>query len=558
MTTVPPTAGSWVPTDADLRAYAVDEGVCVRPLVRRVVDRETGAAEVVALRCGSTREHVCPSCSAQARRLRVQQCAEGWHLTDDPIRRRGEEAEDHDFDGDHGDELDDPATEVGSRRVRSTRRRDDAPDLPRVPAEDRSVGRTFTGRDGREYRPSMFVTLTLPSYGRVDRETATPVDPDAYDYRRAARDALALSALVDRWVQNLRRCAGYRVQYFAVVEAQRRLAGHVHLAIRGAIPRALLKQVTRATYASLWWPPTDHVVYDEADRLPVWDPAARDGSGGYVHPITRSPLPTWDQALDDLDTDPDARPWHVARFGAQTDVKGIIAPSVEADRAVRYLTKYLTKTIAHTHTPVDPDTGRPVETDARRTAHVDRLAEELRYTPCSPRCANWLRYGVQPQDVGPGLIPGRCPGAAHDRENAGLGGRRVLVSRHWSGKTLAEHAGDRAAVVRQVLAAAGIDAPHTDRMATDVLDDDGEPRYRWEPVEPGETDYRAAVLHLARERRRWRAEYDHARRLLEATSPPGAPAPPGCGRPFGNPPDHLPTDTPTDHPHDHREQETAA
>jgi hypothetical protein len=29
------------------------------------------------------------------------------------------------------------------------------------------VGRVFTASDGREYRPSMFLTLTLPSYGPV-------------------------------------------------------------------------------------------------------------------------------------------------------------------------------------------------------------------------------------------------------------------------------------------------------------------------------------------------------------------------------------------------------
>ena len=52
------------------------------------------------------------------------------------------------------------------RRVRSTRRRQDAPDLPRVAVEDRTVGQVFTAPDGREYRPSMFLTLTLPSYGQ--------------------------------------------------------------------------------------------------------------------------------------------------------------------------------------------------------------------------------------------------------------------------------------------------------------------------------------------------------------------------------------------------------
>jgi hypothetical protein len=62
-----------------------------------------------------------------------------------------------------------------------------------------------------------------PSYGRV-REDGTPADPDAYDYTRAARDALHFAVLFDRFVQNLRRFLGYDVQYFGAVEPQRRLA----------------------------------------------------------------------------------------------------------------------------------------------------------------------------------------------------------------------------------------------------------------------------------------------------------------------------------------------
>jgi hypothetical protein len=72
-----------------------------------------------------------------------------------------------------------------------------------------------------------------------------------------------------------------------------------------------------------------------------------------------------------------------------------------------------------------------------------RLAEALRYEPCSPRCANWLRYGIQPKNARPGLVPGACKGKAHRREYLGYPGRRVLVSRKWSGKTLADHRADR-------------------------------------------------------------------------------------------------------------------
>ena len=48
------------------------------------------------------------------------------------------------------------------RRHRSTRRRQDAPDLPRRKVTPRTVGKTYTAPDGKTFRPSMFVTLTCP------------------------------------------------------------------------------------------------------------------------------------------------------------------------------------------------------------------------------------------------------------------------------------------------------------------------------------------------------------------------------------------------------------
>lgn len=86
---------------------------------------------------------------------------------------------------------------------RSTRRRHNAPNLPRRPIERRTIGQMFAGR----YRPSTVLTLTLDSYGRVDSEGAA-VDPDRYDYRRTARDAIHFPALVDRFWQNTHRCVG--------------------------------------------------------------------------------------------------------------------------------------------------------------------------------------------------------------------------------------------------------------------------------------------------------------------------------------------------------------
>nr|WP_308220849.1 replication initiator [Micromonospora phytophila] len=100
----------------------------------------------------------------------------------------------------------------------------------------------------------MFLTLTLGSYGRVHSD-GTPVDPDAYDYRRAAWDAVQFPRLLDRFWQNLRRAVGWNVQYAGAVEPQRRLAPHAHFAIRGTIPRALVRQVAAATYHAYSSPP---------------------------------------------------------------------------------------------------------------------------------------------------------------------------------------------------------------------------------------------------------------------------------------------------------------
>ena len=466
---------------------ALAQKVCVRPLLRRVLDRETGAEDLVPIPCGSTRETVCPSCAYKARVLRMQQCAEGWHRTTEPDQTDHDQAEADDLDQDEEDDGD------HGRRVRSTRRRQDVPDLPRVPVQNRTVGEVFRSPEGRQYRPSMFLTVTLPSYGPVTVSGA-PRDPAAYDYRRAALDALHFPKLVDRLWQNLRRCAGYRVQYFAAIEAQRRLAPHLHAAIRGVISREVLRPVVAGTYVQLWWPPFDHPIY--VDRLPIWT------GEDYVDGDTGEVLPTWEQALDRLDADPDARPAHVLRFGVQLDAKGLIAPSENADRAVRYLTKYLAKNISDTYTD---------SSDPAYQVHIDRLHEEVRWLPCTPGCANWLRYGIQPADPGPGLVPGRCMSKAHDRENLGLGGRRVLVSRQWSGKTLSEHKADRATVVRETLTSAGIDAPELDRMAASVTLPDGSPRFVWTDTRPEADIYARVILASVLERQQWRTLYQTAK-----------------------------------------------
>jgi len=153
-------------------------------VIRRVIDTATGEAEIVALPCCSTRERVCKPCATKARRLRMDQCRAGWHRTDDPAGQDdGPEPDPDDPDDSAGSDTSAPV------RRRSTRRLPQFPPLPVVPMEHRTVGRELASPNGKVYRPSMFLTLTLPSYGRVHKD-GTPCDPESYDYRRVALDSI--------------------------------------------------------------------------------------------------------------------------------------------------------------------------------------------------------------------------------------------------------------------------------------------------------------------------------------------------------------------------------
>jgi hypothetical protein len=352
----------------------------------------------------------------------------------------------------------------------------------------------YRAPDGKAYRPSMFLTLTCDSYGRV-RDDGTPVSPATYDYRRAARDAVHFPALFDRLIQNLRRYLGYDVQYFATIEPQRRLAPHVHIAFRGAISRNDLRKVIAATYHQVWWPSTGTVRFD-GDQLPVWHAA----TGRYVDTATGDVLPSWDQALDAIG--PADTPLHVARFGPKFDAQGVLAGSRDSGRCIGYLTKYLTKAIAGCH---------QAATETERE-HADWLTDALRYEPCSPACANWLRYGITPKNPSARLIPGLCKGKAHRPENLGYAGRRVLVSRKWSGKALADHRADRRAWLLDTL---GLPDPATTPG-----------RYKWDYVTPADADHMPPtrrLLHVLAQRTEQRAALEEARRkAAEATGGPPA------------------------------------
>jgi len=175
-----------------VKAVAVEHGVCVRPVPMRRVNLATGEAERFDVPCGHTLASVCPSCAERKRKLRAVQCAQGWHLAEEPVieradpdaeqrhlmqlraqaqaRRDAVEAGGPDA---HGDlawwdglilELDREIERTGvagrlrtgdqrSRRTRSTRRRQDVPDLPRRPVDNRTVGRTFSAGAARPSGP---------------------------------------------------------------------------------------------------------------------------------------------------------------------------------------------------------------------------------------------------------------------------------------------------------------------------------------------------------------------------------------------------------------------
>ncbi|GAA5176927.1 hypothetical protein GCM10023322_00300 [Rugosimonospora acidiphila] len=520
-----------------LKDIATEYGVCVKPISMRRTDLDTGRTEVIDLPCGATREDKCAPCARRNRKLRQAQIREGWHRGDEPLPGPEPATEEQKalivmrahFEFERADacrssewdqvaDLDEAIREVeeaiaaeglrgrvvpprpvdgeepdqdadGKRRIRSTRRRQDAPELPRRKVDPRTIGRVYTAPDGTAYQPSMWLTLTLDSYGPVLGD-GTPAHPDRYDYRRAAWDAVHFPRLLDRFWQNLRRCEGWSVQYAGCVEPQRRLAPHAHFAIRGTVPREVLRTVAAATYHQVWWPSVDVQRYT-ANRPPVWD----EHAAAWVDPDTREPLTSWSEALDAIDQDPDAEPVHAVRFGAQVDAQGVMPGTRDAERTIRYITKYITKQTSDCH---------KAETERQR-AHLDRLWHQLQITPCSDRCANWLLYGVQPKKAHAKLKPGRCKGKVHQRETLGIGGRRVLISRDWSGKTLADHKADARAWVRALLGVT------VDLAAVEQTGDTGESssRYAWELARPDDPDvpplgYR--LLHAISERARWRSQ----------------------------------------------------
>jgi hypothetical protein len=164
-----------------IRMLAEASGGCIRPVQLRRTNAVTGQVDQQIIPCGSTLEAVCPACARRARNLRAEQCRDGWHLEDEPAPDPPVPDESQEFwltlraeaqvrrdqtaatGGDTAEldkligELDEELARAGirgsitrntnsgngkdrngekdssKRRSRSTRRRQDTPDLPKRP-----------------------------------------------------------------------------------------------------------------------------------------------------------------------------------------------------------------------------------------------------------------------------------------------------------------------------------------------------------------------------------------------------------------------------------------
>ena len=121
------------------------------------------------------------------------------------------------------------------------------------------MGKSYTAPDGKTFRPSMFLTLRArPTAGSA--ATASPSTPPP---------TITIGPPATRWPSppcstgsSRTYALGRDLQYFAAIEPQRRLAPHVHIAMRGTVARAEIRRVLAATYHQVWWPDTSTVKYD--------------------------------------------------------------------------------------------------------------------------------------------------------------------------------------------------------------------------------------------------------------------------------------------------------
>ena len=387
--------------------------------------------------------------------LRIQQCAEGWHRDTEPEQAGDED----DVEAVYGDEAvpddgsmaaadaDKNGSDVshGGRRIRSTRRRQDVPDLPRVPMEARMVGRSFTGRDGRTYRPSHVPDLDAAVLRARRARHGVPVDPEPYDYRRAALDALHFPKLVDRFWQNLRRCAGYTVQYFAAVEPQTPRPAPACRTPGRDPPRQVIRQVAA--------PPTC-----SCGGRPSTSPSTSTSCPGLGRRRLRRP----------------ATPGRPCRPGTRRSTSSTLTRT----RNRRMWCGSGPARHRRHHRPLRRcGPGRPLPDQVpdqvdrrhlhRQRRHADPAYRARTSTGCTPSCAGCrarraARTGcgtASNPTAGPGCGRAACPARRMIGRTSGSAAAGSWCPGSGPARPWAQHRADRATVVREALDAAGIARP---------------------------------------------------------------------------------------------------
>ena len=306
-------------------------------------------------------------------------------------------------------------------------------------------------------------------------------NPVAYEYDRAARDALTFAALFDRFIQNLRRYLGYHGSISPPSNPRASRPAHSHRDTRHRVPR----RTTPGTRRHL---PPDLVASHPAvkycgDQQPVWDEA----TGTYLDPATGEVLPAWDQALDAIGADDE--PWHVARFGDRFDAQGVLSGSKDAGRCIGYLTKYLTKQVADCH---------QAQTDAQRV-HAGKAGRGAAIAAVLAAVRELAPLRHPAKNARPGLVPAAArarPTMPITSATPGAGSWSPASgpARPWPTTAPTGESGCRPrSVFRQPT-----------RPSTP-----GNPSH---PTDPDHMEHTRRLLHAVADRARWQAALNEARR----------------------------------------------
>lgn len=202
-------------------------------------------------------------------------------------------------------------------RKRSTKRRQDAPDLPRRRVEKRTLGRSSPGGFDRPCSSRSPVT----AMGRCAM-TAGPLTP-----RDTTTDGLLGTLCTSRllWTGGGRTFGAAWAGTFSTSRPLSRRSGWLRTCTRLFVGRFRMRCCGRSPRLPITRCGGRRMTScgPFGNRLPTWD------GGQFVEPDTREPLTSWAEAVDQVD-----EPAHVATFGRQVHSKGILGGSEEAGRHI--------------------------------------------------------------------------------------------------------------------------------------------------------------------------------------------------------------------------------